>query len=180
MSMHQPSQAITAGQTAPGSVPIEDFKAGMQRLLGGVTVVTTMAKTGERVGMTATAVSSLSASPPSLLVSANTGTNFARIIEEGHPFCVNVLSADQVETARIFGGMTELAGEAKFLEADWDEDSRGVPCLKDALVRFHCTVLQLMPVATHVIVAGLIKEVHRASPAKSALVYSAGRFLPVE
>lgn len=172
MSAEQP---IAAESAVAGEV----FKAGMQKLLGGVTVISTISKSGERAGMTATAVMSLSASPPSLLVSANASSTFARIIEGGHAFCVNVLSADQIQTARIFGGMTGLSGGDKFLESEWCEDERGVPCLKDALVRFHCTAFQLVPIATHVIVAAVINEVAHPSQAKGALVYSAGRFLSV-
>ncbi|MER9316251.1 flavin reductase family protein [Mesorhizobium sp. M0659] len=149
------------------------FKAGMRKLVAGVTVVTT-ASNGRSTGMTATAVSSLSASPPSLLVCANQAGSFAAIIREGSPFCVNLLAADQVALAKAFGGGG--GGEKSFNEPEWLQDEDGVPYLPRARARFHCTAFQIVPVATHLIVAGLVRRVEVEPSSAEALAYSDGNF----
>lgn len=154
---------------------VEPFKAGMRNLIAGVTVVTTAAD-GTSTGMTATAVTSLSASPPSLLVCANQSGSFAALIKEGQPFCVNVLAADQTDFALAFGSP---GTQKSFDEPHWSRDGDGVPFLPDAKVRFHCKAFQIIPVATHFVIAGIVRRVEMAAPSLKALAYSDGRFTTV-
>ena len=57
------------------------FRLAMRRFPAAVTIVTTRYQ-GEDVGMTATAVTSLSMDPPSLLLCVNRGNGFHTPIEE--------------------------------------------------------------------------------------------------
>ncbi|MBD9597396.1 flavin reductase [Ensifer sp. ENS05] len=147
----------------------------MRNLIAGVTVVTTAAGR-KATGMTATSVSSLSASPPSLLVCANQSGSFAALIKEGRPFCVNVLSSSHVELAKTFGSAD---ANKNFDGPEWLRDHDDVPYLVEAKVRFHCKAFQIFPVATHLIVAGTVEEVEFAASSLKALAYSDGRFTTV-
>jgi flavin reductase (DIM6/NTAB) family NADH-FMN oxidoreductase RutF len=66
------------------------FRLAMRRFPAAVTVITTSAD-GVDVGMTATAVTSLSVQAPSLLVCINRTSGFHKQIEGSGCFCVNIL-----------------------------------------------------------------------------------------
>jgi flavin reductase (DIM6/NTAB) family NADH-FMN oxidoreductase RutF len=146
------------------------FLDGMRQLASGVSVVTAGAA-GDRNGMTASAVCSLSAEPPSLIacLSRTTGT-CSRLAESGC-FCVNVLGRHHEDLATVFAGRTELTGEARFGVGAWQAGRLGVPVLSDALVAFECEVATIHDYATHCIVVGLVHDVYVSKNGSRPLVY---------
>ena len=79
------------------------FIDGMRRLAAGVTIVTT-GVSPHRFGLTATAVTSVSADPPTLLACINRDSDsFGPIIRNGR-FAVNLLGPGHQELAGRFGG----------------------------------------------------------------------------
>jgi flavin reductase (DIM6/NTAB) family NADH-FMN oxidoreductase RutF len=127
------------------------FKNGMRRLTAGVTIITTLAD-GERRGLTATAVCSVSVAPPTLLCCVNRqGSAHDAILASGR-FAINVLTAADLALAERFGG-AEL-GEARFSEGEWGTLETGAPILKSAFVGFDCRVVQTFDGATHSIFLG--------------------------
>src|ERR1700737_1538566 len=105
--------------------PLQDatdraFREAMGQLASGVCVVT-FGSGGERTGLTATSVASLSADPPSLLVCVNRAASRHRSVQSHGEFVVNVLAADQREIADRFGGAAGLEGAARFLDGRWLE-----------------------------------------------------------
>jgi flavin reductase (DIM6/NTAB) family NADH-FMN oxidoreductase RutF len=94
-------------------VSSDTFRLGMRRLAGGVTVVTSTDNAGAPVGITATAVCSLSAAPPTLLVCANRRGTIAKSVGFGGRFCVNLLASDQADIARVCGGGPEAGGQSQ-------------------------------------------------------------------
>ncbi len=70
----------------------EEFRAGMRKLAGGVTIVTSIDQEGRRCGLTATAVCSLSTEPPSLVACVNRTSSVAAVVEASGVFAVNVLA----------------------------------------------------------------------------------------
>src|SRR3569833_2973184 len=79
------------------------FKLAMRRFPAAVSVITS-ADQSRRHGMTATAVTSLSLDPPSLIACINRATLLHDIMLLGRHFCVNVLRRDQAEISYAFGG----------------------------------------------------------------------------
>jgi len=129
----------------------ELFKTGMRRLTAGVTIITTILD-GERRGLTATAVCSVSMAPPTLLCCVNRqGSAHDAIVASGL-FAINVLTADDHALAERFGGAEP--GDARFGEGEWDVLETGAPILKSAFVGFDCRVLQTFDGATHTIFLG--------------------------
>ena len=129
----------------------ELYKTGMRRLAAGVTIITTLAD-GQRRGLTATAVCSVSATPPTLLCCVNRqGSAHDAIVSSGL-FAINVLTADDHALAERFSG-AEI-GEARFSTGDWDVLQTGAPILKSALVGFDCRVIQTFDGSTHSIFLG--------------------------
>ncbi len=146
-----------------------EFIHAMRLLPAGVTIVTA-ADGRRRNGFTATAVCSVSADPPHLLVCANRETEtHGTIIASGH-FAVNVLRADQAALADRFAGRTGFEGAARFIGGPWLRLPSGSPALQDACAVFDCRVVERMPVATHDVIIGQVINV-RANGDCDALAY---------
>jgi flavin reductase (DIM6/NTAB) family NADH-FMN oxidoreductase RutF len=150
---------------------VEPFIEGMRQLAAGVSVVTA-GVAGDRNGMTASAVCSLSVDPPSLVACLSRAAGTCSRVAESGTFCVNVLGRHHEELAQVFAGRGGVTGEARFTTGAWRRGVLGVPVLDDALVAFECEVTAIHDHATHGIVVGLVREVHMAPDATQApLVY---------
>ena len=150
------------------------FKAAMRQLAATVTIVTNRdPQTGRRNGMTATAVTSLSAAPPALLVCVNQSASMHPSFAMNSAFCVNILGEPHADLARSFGGRTEP--ELRFDQGgDWSE-SDDVPYLTDAVATVFCRVDRLIDYATHSIVIGLVTDARLHETHKS-LIYGNGKY----
>lgn len=104
----------------------EDFKEGMAVLSGAVNIVTTDGP-GGRAGLTASAVCSVTAEPPTLLVCVNRGSSAAPAFLQNDAICVNTVGPDHKGLAMLFGGKTPM--EDRFATADWTEGPSGAPVL---------------------------------------------------
>ncbi|MBM3522355.1 MAG: flavin reductase family protein [Alphaproteobacteria bacterium] len=160
-------------QVLPSIAP-EAFKVGMRRLAAGVTIVTAM-HDGERNGLTATAVTSLSADPPQLLVCVNRTATAHDLIHGGAALCVNLLAQEHRALAARFAGMDGVHGPERFDIGDWTTLVTGSPVLADALAAFDCVVAEAVDSRTHTIFIGRVVGI-RARDDGAALVYEAGRF----
>ncbi|UGT67758.1 flavin reductase family protein [Nocardia gipuzkoensis] len=150
------------------------FKAGMRRLAAGVSIISAQSSVGP-VGITATAVTSLSAAPPSLLCCVNKNLMLGEAIQHSGRFCLNMLRDEQHPLARRFAGMEGARGTEKFSEGSWIESIGGTPALRDSLVSFDCRLDGVTEHGTHYIVIGLIDEV-RLGPPGSPLLYCDATF----
>ncbi|MCI5076061.1 flavin reductase family protein [Oricola sp.] len=150
-----------------------DFRSAMARFPGAVTIVT--ARTGgERRGITATAVCSVTAEPPSILVCLNRKTGTCAAVAETGRFNVNLLAGDGGEVAMRFAGQGGVTGEDKFAAGNWGEDGRGLPILHDSVVSLSCYVTEQMEAGSHVVFIGAITAIETGEGA--ALIYEQSRF----
>jgi len=152
------------------------FKQAMRRLSSAVTVVTTCGPGGERRGVTATAVCSLSIDPPSLLVCVNRETWVGQIAPLSGVFCVNLLARGQQPVAETFAGRTGHVGEARFAVGDWSVCSPGAPALQGAIASLGCKVARCVDFGTHVILIGEVDRAVLGPPDARPLVYVDGAF----
>ncbi len=130
----------------------------MGRFPGVVTIVTT-AHQQERLGITATAVSSVTADPPSLLVCLNRKTGTSNVVEQTGRFNVNLLTAQCGDLAMRFAGAQGVTGGEKFDQGDWRNDAHGLPYLADALVSLSCEVSERIEASSHLIFIGQIGDI---------------------
>ena len=151
------------------TVDPEPFREGMSRLGAAVHVVTTAGNAGQ-AGFTATAVCSVSDSPPLLLVCLNRSATSLPIMRANGVFCVNTLRAGDEIVADTFAGRTKVAREARFDAGQWITLSTGSPALVSAVVAFDCRVIEVKAVASHDVYFGLVEALH-SGPAGAALVY---------
>ncbi len=153
-------------------VDVEQFKIGMRSLAGAVNIVTT-AHAGHRYGMTATAVCSATADPPTVLVCINKLAASNGAIHKSKVFCVNVLRAEDAELSTAFSGAQ--AGEGRFKSKQWSKLSTGSPVLVDSLVSFDCRVVKTLAHGTHTIFLGQVEQVLIGKKGRP-LLYSEGQY----
>ncbi|UIJ83197.1 flavin reductase family protein [Rhizobium leguminosarum] len=154
------------------SVASADYVAAIAQHVSSVCVVTTSID-GEYFGLTATAVSSVSAEPPRLLVCINkSGTTHEKILKAGR-FCVNVLAEDQEKVAMVFAGMGTKSD--RFSTGKWTEMQTGAPVLVGAAAAFDCIIGETIDQSSHTIVIGDVVATNRLAGADTVL-YGARRF----
>ncbi len=158
----------------PESLPHADlvagFKLAMRRLAATVTIVTA-GREGWRFGMTATAVTSVTATPPTLLICINRSASIHDIIVETKGFCVNILGTHHADLVGPFGGGAE--GEARFGHGAWSHRDGGLPFLDDAQASLFCAVRQTVEYGSHSVLIGEVLSVH-LSDAIAPLLYQNG------
>ena len=153
-----------------------EFKLGMRSLAGAVNIITCR-HDGHVFGMTATAVCSACADPPTVLVCVNQGTTTHQAIDAAQVFCVNVLRHEDRELSGLFSGLhsSGMRGEARFRAAEWSELATGAPVLKNALVAFDCRVANRMVHGTHTIYLGEVQQLLIGRKGKP-LLYADGQY----
>lgn len=147
-----------------GAKPVVDpalFREGMSHVVSAVHVITTGGPAG-RAGFTATAVSSVSDAPPTLLVCMNVASSSAGRLAENGVFAVNTLAASQQAVAEACSGRTGLSGEARFGVGTWLEGEDGLPLLAGAVTVFRCRTVHAEKVATHLVIFGEVYAVETA------------------
>jgi flavin reductase len=131
------------------------YKGGMRRLASGVSIITTELD-GARYGMAVTSVTSVSASPPTLLVCiASTASSHAPI-RAAKRFCVNVLGQSERDVAERF--TTQKDHDARFAGRRWASLVTGAPALEGCLASFDCEVSQELEASSHTIFFGRVVQ----------------------
>lgn len=152
-----------------------EFRSAMSRLGGAVTLVTTDGA-GGRHGLAATAVCSVTDTPPTLLVCVNQAARSNGRIKANGVFCVNVLCSEHEELVSLFA---QSGNDARFAdERQWTTLATGAPSLVSALASLDCRIDQQIEIGTHSLFIGTV-EALRLGPAKHGLVYFARRLQQV-
>ena len=152
------------------------FKLGMRHLAGAVNIITS-SHADRSYGMTATAVCSASADPPTVLVCVNHATATHRAIDEAGIFCVNVLRHEDQELSGLFSGTpgSGVRGEARFQVERWKRLATGAPVLLNSLVSFDCRVVNRLVNGTHSVFLGEVQALEIGRKGKP-LLYSDGQY----
>ena len=148
------------------------FKLGMRQLAGAVSIITSC-HDGRLYGMTATAVCSACADPPTVLVCVNQSTTTHEAIGAAKVFCVNVLRHEDRDLSSLFSGLQK--GEGRFREERWTRLATGSPVLVNALVSFDCRVTNRLEHGTHTIFLGQVEQLQIGRKGKP-LLYSDGQY----
>jgi flavin reductase len=149
-----------------------EFKLGMRSLAGAVNIITCRHE-GHVFGMTATAVCSATAEPPTVLACINRSTTTHEAVDKAEIFCVNVLRHEDRELSGLFSGLQK--GEGRFREEQWEQLFTGAPVLKNALVAFDCRVVNRMVHGTHTVFLGEVQELLIGRKGKP-LLYADGQY----
>jgi flavin reductase (DIM6/NTAB) family NADH-FMN oxidoreductase RutF len=154
--------------------PDPGFRLAMRRVASTVNVIS-ICVDGQPMGITATAVSSISMDPPSLLVCINRTASVHAPMGDMSHFRVNVLHRDQEAIAAMFADRDQHA--LRFLSG-WDVESAGAPRLVDAQASILCRRTHAHEYGTHSIFIGVVEEAH-ARDGVDPLLYLDGRYCGV-
>jgi flavin reductase len=145
-----------------------DFRNAMSLLTSAVNVVTTVGVSGAH-GFTASAVCSVTDTPPTLLVCMNQASRSHAHFIDNKILTVNVLAAEHEHISNAFAS-SKFSSEQRFELGPWTELETGAPVLKDALVSFDCEIDQIQSVGTHSIFMCRVVAIQQ-SQQEQGLVY---------
>ncbi|MGX5668291.1 flavin reductase [Rhizobium daejeonense] len=147
----------------------DDFRSAMRQLAATVNIITA-GEGATRRGLTATAVCSMSMTPPSMLVCVNRFGEAHKAITAAGSFCVNILSDDQREIAMRFAGQIGEVGDDKFAPYGWTRLATGAPALDGAMANLDCEIASISETSSHSIFIGNVKAI-RFGPETSPLLH---------
>jgi len=146
-----------------------DFRNGMALLAGAVNVITTDGAAG-LAGFTASAVCSVTDTPPTLLVCMNRNSFAHRFFVENRRLCVNVLAGGQQDLSALFANR-EVTMDQRFAQAPWQVLETGAPALEGALVNFDGDITQIHDVGSHSIFFAELRSVRLGGQESHGLAY---------
>lgn len=138
-----------AKMNKPMLTPIQQqFRDAMASLSAAVNIITTNGSAG-KCGLTATAVCSITDSPPTLMIAVNRHSKTNATLKENGVVCINILAKEHEETAKDFAGFTQLDIEERFKRHAWCEGEYQLPVLEDSLANLQGKIIQTMEMGTH-------------------------------
>ncbi len=153
----------TGGPTA------EQIKAFHRKFVTGVTVVTATAD-GEPRGLVVNAFTSVTVSPPTVLVCIAKSSSTHDTLFGAQHFAVNLLAHDQQSVAERFA----TKSGNKFAELDWRTGEQGCPILGGACAYLEAAISARARTATHTVFFGRVLNAHSSDAAP--LIYAGSRF----
>ena len=154
----------------------QTYREAMARFGAAVSVVTTDGP-GGRFGFTASAVTSVTDDPPTLLVCVNRRNDSHPALMANRAFCVSTLSAGQEAISNMFGGATTEQA-TRFAVGAWHALDTGAPALIGAVVAFDCRVVQITEIGTHSVVFGEVVAIEHGDE-HDGLIYFGRAYHPV-
>ena len=161
---------------ATTAVDLQGFRAALGSFASTVNVITFWDEFHRPRGMTATAFSSVSASPPQVLVCINRSTRTYTDVISGERFGINMLGVESQEISDYCA----RAGADKDLHDEWLSSSTqwSSPALRRSLAFLDCKVVREVHAGTHAILIGEIDGIglHERSSQLDPLVYYQGAY----
>ena len=150
----------------------QQLRQAYSRLAAGTSVVTMIAPEGTKIGLTVSAVTSVSVEPPLMLVCINSKSRAIGALESGVPFVINLLSRSQEAV-----GMQFASREAdKFAGVAHDMTDSGALYLSNTLANIECVPHEIVPTGDHYVVIGAVTDVRLGDDAPP-LVFFRSRFM---
>lgn len=153
------------------------YRDSMARLGAAVNVITTDGPAG-RAGFTASAVCSVTDSPPTLLVCVNRASSSHRSVVSNKVLCVNTLGYRHQDLSRLFGSKTSLT--ERFAAGTWGTLETGAPVLDDALVAFDCRIADIVQQGTHDVLFCQVAAIRDGDVALPGLVYFGRKYHSID
>ena len=147
----------------------QDFREALRHFPAGVTIVTVKTKDDVTHGLTVSAFTSVSPSPPLIMVCIDHGnTSYPLFEQAGTVFAVNILPRDKMELSNRFAWLKD---EERFDEGEWQTAVTGAPVLEDALAWLDCTIYARFAAGTHTIYVGEVQASNVPRPEEEPLIY---------
>lgn len=159
-----------------GLVDKQTYRDGMARLAAAVNIITSIGEEGI-CGFTASAVCSVTDTPPTLLVCVNRAAQSYPTLIASQVLCVNTVGpALEAAAMRFAGG--EKSMKARFDGLGWSPAVTGAPMLDGAAVAFDCRIVSSSEVGTHTVFFCEVVAIRQEGEAAN-LVYFERGFHPI-
>ncbi len=153
------------------NVERRNFRNALGHYPTGITVVTALADSDVRIGLTVNSFTSVSLHPPLILFAVALKASSAPVFQRGVRFAVNLLGADQEEMAKNFA----RSHPDKFAGIECIEGRGGVPLLPDCSGWLECLVHDIHPSGDHLLIVGRVDRFAHYEEA-APLMYHRGHY----
>jgi flavin reductase len=157
-------------------VSATSFREGMSCLGAAVSLITSGGPEG-RHGMTASAVCSITDSPPTLLVCVNQKNRSHDVFNGNGNLCVNVLAGRHVALADTFAGRGDTT---RFESGSWTTLETGAPVLADAAVAFDCRIMERRAIGSHSVFYARVVALLKSPQAAETVIWFDRRYHPLK
>ena len=123
--------------------------------------------------MAATAVTSVTSDPPTVLVAVNRSASLSPVLQAEQRFCINLLAERHRDLVGVFSGGKK--GIERFSTGGWVASDEGLPVLPDAVASLICTTQMTLGVATHTLFIGQVQRIVN-HPSIDPLIWVDGGF----
>src|SRR5919106_5080 len=131
----------STGLAAPPSLDSQAYREVLGRFVTGVTVVSTLERTGsgpQPWGTTVNSFTGISLDPPLVMVAIGRERSIHPIIERTQRFGVNILGEDSQALSDCFAGAPSNLPREAFCNADYGLGEAGLPVLEAAIAYLAC------------------------------------------
>lgn len=148
------------------------LREAMRQWATGVVIVTATHH-GVTHGMTVSSFTSVSLTPPQVLISLAQNTRTHSLVRDSRRFGVSILGAGQAEISDRFAG--RIPDEHDRLEGLKTLSLvSGTPMLADSIAQFDCRVIATFTSGTHTLFIGAVLAAQSREDAKPLLYYNRG------
>jgi flavin reductase (DIM6/NTAB) family NADH-FMN oxidoreductase RutF len=145
--------------SAPLEKPILEkqlFRRVCGRFASGITITTVLDEAGGVHGLTANSFTSVSLTPPLVLVCVDHRAAILEHFRHSRHFGINILGEHQRPLSDRFAG----SGYDRFEGVEWHRGQTGVPLLNGVLAVLECSRVKLVPTGDHDILIGQVVHAH--------------------
>jgi flavin reductase (DIM6/NTAB) family NADH-FMN oxidoreductase RutF len=155
----------------------DDLRRLFRRHAAAVAVITTSHQ-GAPVGLLATSLASVSATPPLISFNVSVASSSWPALQASEHIGLHVLAHDQEDLADRFA----RKGADRFAETDWHSGPFRVPLIEDVAARSIAVIEQRIPAGDHVIVLARLLDVSTRDELAPLLHHDGGyhRAVPTE
>ncbi len=148
----------------------EQLRAAMRKWATGVTVVSAQ-HNDVRHGMTVNSFTSVSLTPPLVMVSLERSTRTFNLVSQVKSFAITILSADQQDISDCFAGRCpDHVNRFEGLETFTLQT--GAPFIRGGLAYFDCEVVSTYDAGTHCLFIGEVIAIQNGESEPPLLYYN--------
>jgi flavin reductase (DIM6/NTAB) family NADH-FMN oxidoreductase RutF len=148
-----------------------DLRKALGTFATGVTIVTTLDKDKNRIGVTVNSFSSVSLEPPIVLWSLKKSSLNVAAFDHSGRFVINVLAQTQVNLSQRFASSIQ----DKFSSVEFREGLGGLPMIENCVASFQCMTYQRIEAGDHILYLGEVNEYARAD--YPTLIFCKGKYM---
>jgi flavin reductase (DIM6/NTAB) family NADH-FMN oxidoreductase RutF len=148
-----------------------DLRKALGTFGTGVTVVTTLSRDKENIGVTANSFSSVSLDPAIVLWSLKKHSPSLQAFDDSGRFAVNVLTLEQMALSKRFASPIPN----KFNTLEITQGLEGLPILRDCAAVFECKTIERLNFGDHILFLGEVQAYQHSH--HQTLMFCRGKYV---